>query len=232
MRSTAALVLLSCATWACASGGSEAAERSEDTAGRRDSIAAVAAASMSEANVLGLLEQTHGADSALGALGAARGSTSDVKDFGRMILREHHALRKDALDVAQRLGITPETPRVAPDEAPTEMRDSLLTAAMSGLSWDRAYIDYAIAVHQSALENTARALAATQHAEVKELISKSVPILQKHIDKATRLTKTLTTTQTAARPDSLRREKAKNDSLRREARRDSLNRSKTKAPKR
>jgi putative membrane protein len=145
---------------------------------------------MDEGNVLALLEQTHAADSALGALGAAKGTASDVREFGRMILREHHALRKDAVALAQQLGITPQAPRVAPDEAPVAVRDSLIDASGS-VGWDRAYMDYAIAVHQAAMENTARALAATQRPEVKQFIDKSVPILQKHLDKTRSLRKSL-----------------------------------------
>jgi hypothetical protein len=104
MRITGALALLVCTMAACTSRGSEAAERSADTTGRRDSTAAVAAASMSESNVLALLDATHAADSALGALGATNGTASQVKEFGRMILREHHALRKDAVELGQKLG--------------------------------------------------------------------------------------------------------------------------------
>jgi putative membrane protein len=191
MRITCALALLGCAISACSSSGSEAAERRSDTAaGQRDSVAAVAASSMNESNVLALLELTHAADSALGALGAATGTATDVKEFGRMILREHHALRKDAADIAARLGLTPVPPRVPPDDAPADMRDNL-AATQPGAGWDRAYMDYAIAVHEASMENTARALAATQRPEVKQFVDKSVPILQKHIDKARSLRKSL-----------------------------------------
>src|SRR2546428_12930402 len=107
---------------------------------------------MNESSVIGLLDHTHAADSAVGALGAANGTSSDVKEFGRMILREHHALRKDALDLAQRLGITPQSPAVAPDEPSPAVRDSL-NAASAGAAWDRAYMDYAIVAHQAAMEN-------------------------------------------------------------------------------
>lgn len=175
---------------ACTSEGSQAAERQADTAGRRDSIAGVAAASMGEEHVIALLEQTHAADSAIGLLAAQRGTTSEVKEFGRMILREHHALRRDAAAIATQLGIAPQAPRVPPDEPPTAMRDHILSRE-SGLAWDRAYLEYAIAAHQSAMENTARALAATRSAEVRQFIDKSVPILQKHLDKARSLRRTV-----------------------------------------
>src|SRR2546423_12775518 len=106
---------ITCAVAACTSQGSEAAERRVDTAGRRDSVAAAAASTMSEASVIGLLVLTHQADSAVGALAATNAASADVKDFGRMILREHHALAKDAMDLARTLGFTAERPRVPPD---------------------------------------------------------------------------------------------------------------------
>lgn len=183
----------------CTSQGSEAAERREDTAARRDSIAAVAAATMSEEHVIGLLEQTHAADSALGALGALKGSTLVIKDFARMILREHHALRKDALSVAQGLRIAPAAPRVPPDAPPVEIRQHL-DSASAGPIWDQSYLEYAIALHQSALENSARALAATKSPRTKDFIEKSVPILQKHLDKASALRKSLEQSSDGATP--------------------------------
>lgn len=184
------LVLFLGAAMACASQGSEAAARREDTGGRRDSVAAVAAAGMNEGSAIGLLQLTHSADSALGALGARNGTSTDVKEFGRMILREHVALRRDVEKVASGMSVPIETPRTPPDDAPADLRANLMAAA-PGAGWDRSYIEYAIAVHEAALENTARALAATKRPEVRQYIERSVPILQKHIDKAKLLQKRL-----------------------------------------
>jgi putative membrane protein len=181
------LALLALMTMGCR--GSEAAERYDTSAaGRRDSIAAVVAASMNDSQVLALLRETHAADSALGALGAAQGSTNEMKDFGRMILREHHALNADANRLARDLGIGAEQLRVTIDAPPAGLR-AQLDATNSGAAWDREFVDYAIAVHESAMENTARALAATRRPEIKAYITKSVPILQKHLDKARSLRK-------------------------------------------
>ena len=175
---------------ACTSEGSEAAERQPDTAARTDSVAAVSAGSMSEANVFAFLEQIHAADSAVGMLGAQKGSTTQIKDFGRMILREHAALRRDVAALARDAGVVPQPPAVAPDEPPAVMRDNVV-GGEAGANWDRQYLDYAVAAHTSAIENTARALAATRRPDVRQLIEKSVPILQKHLDKANSLRKAL-----------------------------------------
>lgn len=194
MRVYAALLL--CAVMACATRGSEAAERREDSSGRRDSVAGVAAASLTENSVAGLLESVHAADSALGMLGAQRGSATDVKEFARMILREHMALAREASQAASQLGIAPNPPTVAPADAPADMRSNLLTQP-AGPSWDRAYVQYAIAMHEAAIENTARALAATQRPEFRQLIERSVPILDKHLAKAKSLEKRLSATPAA-----------------------------------
>ncbi|HYC50752.1 MAG TPA: DUF4142 domain-containing protein [Gemmatimonadaceae bacterium] len=181
---------------ACTSEGNEAAAREPDTTGRRDSIAAVAAASMDEPQVLGLLAHVHASDSALGSLGANQGSTRQIKDFGLMISREHHALHRDLDQLAEGLRLTATRPRIAPDEAPRSFSENL-NASQAGASWDRAYIEYSIAVHEGAMENTARALAATKSPATRDFIRKSVPILQKHLDKALSLQKTLAQAQPA-----------------------------------
>jgi putative membrane protein len=183
MRTGAVLSVVVWVCGGCTSKGSEAATRQPDTAGVRDSIAGVAAATMTESSAIGLLALTHAADSATGALGAANGSTTDLKDFGRMITREHHALHKEAEDLARGLRIDISAPPVPPDAPPTEMA-ALLRNTPPGPGWDRAFLSYAIAMHESAMENNARALAATKSPTVRQYINASVPILQKHLDKA------------------------------------------------
>lgn len=183
--------LLAVAAAACTTSGSEAAERRVDTVARRDSIAAVAAATMTEPTALGLLDATHAADSALGFLAATKGSTLEIKEFGRMILREHSALRREIRSAAIGLQLAIETPRVEPDAPPLEMRQAL-ESGPAGPAWDYAYLEYAIAMHRSAKENSARALAATRSPEIKVFIERSVPIVEKHLLKALALRKART----------------------------------------
>lgn len=195
MRIACALYFV-CAVVGCTSRGSEAAEQT-DSAARRDSIAAVAASAMNEPQVIGLLEHIHAADSALGSLGALKGTTTEVKEFGRMISREHRALRREAQQVAEAQAITPVPPTVPPDSPPPAIAERLATAPSSNV-WDQSYIEYAIAMHHSAMENSARALSATKNPATQQLIKRSVPIIQKHLDKAVSLRKTLSKADTTA----------------------------------
>ncbi len=185
MNRIAALAL--CGLAGCASRGSEAPL---DTAGRRDSIAAVAAASLRPEHVLGLLDHVHASDSAVGSLGATQAWAPAVKDFGRAITREHRALRRELERLATEMGLAVQSPLVRPDEPPSILRERL-DAGGPGAGWDRAYLEYAIAIHHSALENTARALAANSNPETRAFIVRSIPILQKHLDKAQSLRKAM-----------------------------------------
>jgi putative membrane protein len=172
---------------ACA--GSDAAARTEDSTARRDSIAAVAAASMTEEHVIGLLAWNNEADSALGVLGAQRGSSLEIKDFGRMIMREHTALRRDAISMGNRLRLAPKQPLVLPDMPPAGIRE-IVDSLPPGPAWDQGYLELAIAAHRSTMENLARALAATKSPEIRKYIERSTPIVQKHLDRALRLQQT------------------------------------------
>jgi len=140
---------------------------------------------MTESSVLGLLGATHSMDSTAGSMAAANGSNQDLKEFGRALIREHHALHREADDLGRTLGVGVSSPAVAPDAPNAQLRAALNQPA--GTAWDRAYLTYVVALHESAMENTARALAATKSPAVRKYIESSVPILQKHLDKARQL---------------------------------------------
>jgi putative membrane protein len=151
---------------------------------------------MNEPQVLGLLQHVHTADAQLGALGGKGGSTLDIRNFGLMIEREHQALERDLRQLAEGLRLTPQAPGVAPDQAPATFRANV-DSSPAGLPWDLAYVEYTIAAHEASLENTARGLAATKSPAVRDYIRKSVPILQKHLDKARSLQEALVKAQPA-----------------------------------
>ncbi len=187
------LVLLA----ACSTAESDAVVR-DDSAGRRDSVAAVAASTMSEEHVVGLLALDNAADSAIGSIGYNRGSTREVKDFGIMISREHMSLRRDVLGMARDLNLGVGEPAAPPAAAPAHLR-AILDSAAAGAAWDRAYLELAVAAHEASLENLARAYAATKSPELKKFIDRSAPIIQKHLEKAKRLQQTATKANTNAR---------------------------------
>src|SRR5258705_1359928 len=52
-----------------------------------------AAPALTDANIFALLDEANAADSAAGSIAAVKGTSPDVKAFGRQMMRDHHALR-------------------------------------------------------------------------------------------------------------------------------------------
>ncbi len=145
---------------------------------------APAPAALNDANIAALLDEANAADSTWGAIAEKKGTAASVKDFGRTMVRDHHALRKAGQDLAKKLNLTPQPP--ADDTLPatlSKMSDSL-NAQAKGAAWDKAYMDHEVAVHQSVLSLLQTAQGAAQDTSLKALVTKAIPTIQGHLTKA------------------------------------------------
>lgn len=150
------------------------------------------APALTDANIVYILDQANAADSAQGRLAETKGTSADVKSFGRLMVGEHHALRAEGQQLAKKLGVTPEKPAGDRSEAQAKQELDSLTALPKGPAWDRAYIDYEVGYHQAVLRTATNALGAAQNPQLKELIRKAAPVLQHHLDRAQQIQKKLT----------------------------------------
>ena len=92
-------------------------------------------------------------------------------------------MRVEGMAVANKATITPETPRDADALAEKAVADSL-SSESKGAAWDKAFIDHAIDAHTRMLLFAQDAANATQNADIKSLIQKAAPAVQKHLEKA------------------------------------------------
>jgi putative membrane protein len=139
---------------------------------------------LSDANILYLLDAANRADSTAGTLAATKGTSSDVRQFGTRMARDHHGLRTQAQALASRLGITPAPPENDTTEASITKAMARLNGAAKGRDFDKAYIDREVAYHKTQLETLIAAMNAAQSAELKNLIQKAAPVVQGHLDLA------------------------------------------------
>ncbi|MDB4887555.1 MAG: hypothetical protein JWN79_2993 [Gemmatimonadetes bacterium] len=146
--------------------------------------AAAPAPALTDANIVALLDAANMADSASGSVAATKGTSADVKSFGKDMMRDHHALRKAGQDLAKKLTITPEPPAGDTTAAAASKFKDSLTAMPAGAAWDKAYITHEVATHEAVLQMAQTALGAAQNAELKTLIQKAAPNIQAHLDHA------------------------------------------------
>ena len=189
------LGMLLTALVACTSSGQNAArdtaKTSADTAASR-APATPPKAGLSDANIVALLDDANKADSAAGAAALKKATRPDVKAFARLMMSEHHTLRAEGLALAKQLGVEPKPPEhnpIAPYAA-SEMKE--LQTTPKGAEFDRTYIDNEVSVHQAVLDFANMARVSTQTQQLRDLIQKAIPVIQKHLEQAQAIQKQIT----------------------------------------
>jgi predicted outer membrane protein len=107
--------------------------------------AATSSGTLSDANIVFLLDEANMADSATAAYALPRATNPEVKAFAKMMMGEHHALRVQGQHLAKQLNVTPEPvaddplkpavqsepPRAPPSTGRTSSRRSAFTRRYS-----------------------------------------------------------------------------------------------------
>jgi putative membrane protein len=141
-------------------------------------------AALTDANIVALLDEANMADSSAGALAATKATSKQVKDFARLMMSEHHALRKQGQELAKKLNVTPAPPANDPVKPLAESEMTALNSAPKGPEFDRVYIEQEIAAHKAVLDLAKNAEGQAQNEQLKALIEQAKPVIQKHLDQA------------------------------------------------
>jgi putative membrane protein len=142
------------------------------------------AAGLTDPNIVYILDNANKLDSAAGSIASTKGTNSEVRDYGKRMMRDHHSLRQQGQDLAQKLGVTPTPPASDDSQAQYDKTMSMLNGAAKGKDFDKAYIDNEVTYHKAVLETATAAMNAAQNAELKNLIQKAAPAIQAHLDMA------------------------------------------------
>ena len=160
-----------------------AASTTDTSAHAAAPAAASAATALTDANIVAILDFANESDSAFGVLAVKKATSADVKKFARHMEGEHHALRAQGQQLAKKLNVTPQPPSNfdLPDKQKAAMAD---LESKSGADFDKAYIDHEVQYHEVVLQTANQALSAAQNQQLKDLIQKAAPTIQKHLDLA------------------------------------------------
>jgi putative membrane protein len=168
-----------------------------DTAGvapaAGDTTTSVGAATgtLTDANIVALLDEANKADSVAGAFARPKATDPDVKAYAQLMMTEHHLLRQKGQELAKKLNLTPEPPADDPVKAAAKAEMEALRAAPKGAQFDRTYIDQEVTIHKAVIDLAEQAHAATQNAELKGLIETAKPYLERHLERAESIQKKL-----------------------------------------
>ena len=149
--------------------------------------AAQASPKLDDPTIVAIFDAASTYDIETSSLAATNGSTKAVRDFGKMLVRDHRNVRTQGRDLAKSLGVTPTPPKdFALAKAHVEAMRSLKKAHGSG--FDRAYLQHEVNFHNAVIDAiTTTLLPAIQNAQVKDLVTKVAPAFVAHRDAAQNL---------------------------------------------
>lgn len=149
---------------------------------------------LSDAQIAHIVMTANSGDSTLGALAVRTATNAQVKEFGRMMVRDHGDANKKVWELTQRLSITGEENDVSRqlttdvDAAKTDV------TGKTGAEFDRAYIGHEVQIHQKVLDALDQTLIpGAQNAELKSLLQAIRPTVSAHLERAKTLQTTVTT---------------------------------------
>ena len=185
------LLLSGCQKESGAAGSSTDTDVGPGAGGTQGALNNTTIAGLSDPNIFYVLDAANMGDSAKGALATTKGTSAEVREFAKMMVRDHHMLRQQGQDLAKRLAIQPTPP--PGDSLPAKLDSALsrLNSAAKGRDFDKAYIDHEVGAHREVLTVVVSAMSMTQNSEIKNLIQKAAPIVQAHLDKAEAIQKNL-----------------------------------------
>jgi len=138
--------------------------------------------SMADTNFILAAAQGGMTEVRLGELASTNGVREGVKDFGRMMVKDHTAINNDLKALAAQKGVTLPDSLDAKHKA---MVDKM--AVLTGSEFDDAYIKAMIKVHQKDARAFKAESAATQDADIKSFLDKSIPVVEAHLTHITEL---------------------------------------------
>ncbi|GEM_PF-441110 len=123
----------------------------------------------------------------LGKIAQQKASSQDVRDFGKMMERDHSKANRELKAIIEKQNIT--MPTVLIDEHKNKV--NALTQ-LSGSEFDKEYMSFMVEDHKEDIEKFQEAAESEENAEVKGWAQKTLPVLQQHLEHAEEVNKNLT----------------------------------------
>ncbi|TFZ07606.1 DUF4142 domain-containing protein [Ramlibacter humi] len=123
-----------------------------------------------------------------GKVAEKKGSTDDVRKFGKQMVTDHTSVNQQAAALAKKLKLKPEpndtsaSLKKGGDENLAKLKD------LKGKEFDKAYVDNEVTYHQAVIDAVDKTLLpSAKNPELKSLIEKVRPTLQAHLEHAQHL---------------------------------------------
>jgi putative membrane protein len=115
----------------------------------------------------------------LGKIAQKNGSSNDVKEYGKMLEKDHAAANEKLRSIASAENIS--VPSSMDNEHTMHVSDM---GSRSGADFDKAFIAMMLDDHEKDIAEFKKAAESNSNQKIKDFASQTLPTLQKHLDKA------------------------------------------------
>ena len=159
------------------------------TAGMTDSAggAAMAGGAMGDPAIMGTINTSNAAEITTSELAQERASNAEVKKFANDMITGHRQMQKQADQLAQKANVTAQ-PAGKADQMQLMVAASVDSMkALKGAAFDQKYMAFQVQSHQTTLDNLRRFEGQAQNADLKAMITKAIPAVQGHLERAQKI---------------------------------------------
>lgn len=111
----------------------------------------------------------------------AKSTNAEVRAFAETMKRDHAAVNEQALALVGRLKVTPEANPTSTALTQSAAAERQRLAGLSGMAFDKAYIDHEVAYHRTVNEALRGTLIpSADNAELKALLERGLALFQQH----------------------------------------------------
>jgi putative membrane protein len=146
---------------------------------------AAAPAGPNDAQIAHIVVTANQVDIDAGKLAESKGSTKDVKAFGKQMVTDHTGVNQQAVALATKLKVTPEDNPTSQSLKAGGAENVKKLQGLSGAAFDKAYVDHEVAYHEQVLDAIDKTLVpSAKNEELKGLIVKVRPAFVAHLEHA------------------------------------------------
>jgi putative membrane protein len=166
-----------------------------DTSAAATPAPAPAPAPLTDQNIVAKIGAADSAEIALAKVAESKATNAGVKSYARMLVTDHSAHAKELAALEKKTSLTRQPP--PNDMSGQEERQALdrFTSLEKGTTFDTAFVNHEIEDHQKVISEVQSLEQQAQQPELKALLTKTLPTLQKHLDRAQALQKQLSGTK-------------------------------------
>lgn len=156
-------------------------------------VKAAPPAALNDSNIAALAANSDQLEIEVARMAVAKASRGDVKYYARQLIDDHARNQRDLRALEKRVGIVERTP---PQDTTRQALDHLrkrFGALPQGLTFDTAFVHHEVEDHVHDFAQTKELAARARNADLKKHLTESLSDLQRHLDRARLLSRSLGT---------------------------------------